>query len=62
MKELVDLIKSVSYMYIDIFNYQTCAITKISTVVGYHVVLAMLLFSDKFISCIILSGINLKKK
>ena len=36
------LIKSGSY--IDIFYAKTCATTKISTVAGYHVVLAMLLF------------------
>ena len=42
VKYLVDLIKSGSY--IDIFYVKTCATTKISTVAGYHVVLATLLF------------------
>ena len=41
MKYLVDLIKSGSY--IDIFYAKTCATIKISTVAGYHVVLATLL-------------------
>ena len=40
--EWVDLIKSGTY--IDIFYGKTCATTKISTVVVYHVVLATLLF------------------
>ena len=39
----MDLIKSGSY--IDIFYAKTCATTKISTVVGYHVVLAPLLLT-----------------
>ena len=39
----MDLIKSGSY--IDIFYAKTCAITKISTVAGYHVVLATLLLN-----------------
>ena len=38
----MDLIKSGSY--IDIFYAKTCATAKISTVAGYHVVLATLLF------------------
>ena len=38
----MDLIKSGSY--IDIFYAKQCATTKISTVAGYHVVLATLLF------------------
>ena len=38
----MDLIKSGSY--IDIVYAKTCATTKISTVAGYHVVLATLLF------------------
>ena len=38
----MDLIKSGSY--IDIFYAKTYATTKISTVVGYHVVLAIPLF------------------
>ena len=60
MKELVDLIKSGSY--VDIFYAKTCSTTKKSTVSGYHVVLAMLLFfhvkdvmseiSHPFVSCI----------
>ena len=37
---MADLIKS--GRYIDIFYAKTCATTKISTVVGYHVVFAML--------------------
>ena len=37
-----DKIKSGSY--IDIFYAKTCATTKISTVVGYHVVFATLFF------------------
>ena len=44
MKLLVDLIKSGSY--IDIFYAKTCATTKISTVAGYHVVLAMRLLDN----------------
>ena len=36
MKQLVDLIKSDRYIYIDIFYAKTCATTKISTVAGYH--------------------------
>ena len=40
----MDLIKSGRYMYIDIFYDKTCATTKISTVAGYHVVLATLLY------------------
>ena len=46
MKQLVDLIESCRYMYIDILYVKTCATTKISTVAGYmyHVVLATLLF------------------
>ena len=39
----MDLIKSGSY--IDIFYAKACATTKISTVAGYHVVLATLVFS-----------------
>ena len=42
----MDLIKSGSY--IDIFYAKICATTKISTVAGYHVVLATLLFSCKY--------------
>ena len=38
----MDLIKSGSY--VDIFYAKTCATTKIRTVAGYHVVLAMLFF------------------
>ena len=45
----MDLIKSGSY--IDIFYAKTCAITKISTVAGYHIVLATLLFMMSM-SCI----------
>ena len=33
--------------YIYIFYAKTCATTKISTVVGYHVVLATLLFNTE---------------
>ena len=44
MKYLVDLIKS--GRYINIFYAKTCATPKISTVVGYHVVLAMLLLFE----------------
>ena len=51
MKQLVDLIKSGSY--IDIFYAKTCPTTKISTVAGYHVVLATLLLKMKNISCTI---------
>ena len=55
MKFLVDLSKS--GRYIDIFHTKTCATTKISTVVGYHVVLATLFlvygFGFKPVSCII---------
>ena len=42
----MDLIKSGSY--IDIFYAKTCATTKISTVAGYHIVLAMLLLDQRF--------------
>ena len=42
----MDLIKSDSY--IDIFYDKTCATTKIRTVAGCHVVLAMLLFTLLF--------------
>ena len=41
---MVDLTKSGRYMYIDIFYVKTCATTKISTVAGYHVVLATFFF------------------
>ena len=53
----MDLIKSGSY--IDIFYAKICATTKISTVAGYHVVLAKLLLKSDmflfFIACIILN-------
>ena len=44
--KLVDLIKSGSY--IAIFYAKTCTTTKISTVEGYHIVLATLLFYMRF--------------
>ena len=52
----MDLIKSGSY--IDILFAKTCATTKISTVVGYHVVLAVLLFRlcYQYLSIDLLSG------
>ena len=40
----MDLIKSGSYSDIFYAKAKTCATTKISTVAGYHVVLATLLF------------------
>ena len=36
------------YRYIDIFYAKTCATTKISTMAGYHVVLATLLFKFRY--------------
>ena len=44
----MDLIKS--GIYIDIFYAKTCLTTKISTVAGYHVVLAALFLSYIFTS------------
>ena len=41
----MDLIKSGSY--IDIIYAKTCATTKISTLAGYHVLLATLLLSNQ---------------
>ena len=43
MLNILDLIRF--GRYIDICDAKTCATTKISTVAGYHVVLAMLLFN-----------------
>ena len=48
--KLVDLIKS--GIYIDIFYAKTCATTKISTMAGYHVVLATLLFYFLCLVCL----------